>query len=587
MVVEATGTAGRAADARASRTHCPPGSASRTVEVMATREDALAETARSAAAAGDWAAARRAFESLALAHPTAEVLAGLGDVLWWLGETVEALRCQERAFAAFQRRGDTASSATVGVGLYLTYRVSLGNTAAARGWLARTTRLVDEAGLEPLRGWVALLRAHDSADPVTAEGLSALARELATRFADTDLELCAISQLGASLVAQGRTEEGTALMDEAMAASLAGESTRPHTVVYTSCTLIGACARTADTARVLQWVRAADRFERRYGNPHLYTTCRTSLGAVLLATGDWAGAERELRAALAVGTTAEPAVCAEAAARLAELRLAQGRREEAERLLEGFEDFDTSAAVLAALASARGDTSSARRIARRRARALGAPDADPPPGPHRAGLGAQLEEAALWEVLTAVCEGVQAEDAAGHLAALAEASGCDQLRARALRATGRIHSDVGLLEQALALFTRSALPLEVGRTRLALAALLAGEDAAAEAREALAAFEALGAGPDADAAAARLRELGIAVSRGGRAPAGRLTRRESEVLSLLAEGLSNRELAERLFLSRKTVEHHVRNVLAKLGLRNRTEAAAYLLRHREQIRSGG
>jgi DNA-binding CsgD family transcriptional regulator len=96
-------------------------------------------------------------------------------------------------------------------------------------------------------------------------------------------------------------------------------------------------------------------------------------------------------------------------------------------------------------------------------------------------------------------------------------------------------------------------------------------------RAALAEFERLGAKPAAQHAARRLREVGVrGIPRGPRPstranPAG-LTRREVEIAQLLARGLRNNEIAKRLFLSPKTVGHHVSGVLAKLGVRTRGEA---------------
>ena len=99
-----------------------------------------------------------------------------------------------------------------------------------------------------------------------------------------------------------------------------------------------------------------------------------------------------------------------------------------------------------------------------------------------------------------------------------------------------------------------------------------------EARAALSAFEDLGASREADAAAALLRQLGVRAARIGPKNIGRLTKREQEVLAMLGDGLSNPEIAERLFLSRRTVEHHVARILSKLGLRGRAEAAALVAR---------
>ena len=128
---------------------------------------------------------------------------------------------------------------------------------------------------------------------------------------------------------------------------------------------------------------------------------------------------------------------------------------------------------------------------------------------------------------------------------------------------------------ALAGFSKAQMPVEVAHSRLELASALVTEHpevAMSEARAALEAFDRLQAARHADAAAALLRTLGVrtatakpnAAGSGG----GLLTKREAEVLELIGLGLSNPEIAERLFISRKTVEHHVGNILVEAGPAN-------------------
>jgi DNA-binding NarL/FixJ family response regulator len=137
------------------------------------------------------------------------------------------------------------------------------------------------------------------------------------------------------------------------------------------------------------------------------------------------------------------------------------------------------------------------------------------------------------------------------------------------------------LQRALNPFASLPQPLDVARVRLELARAVAPstpEVAVDLARRARTDLEALGAEREADEAAAFMRTLGAKGPAGPR-DYGRLSKREVEVLRLLGEGLTNVEIAKRLFISPKTAEHHVGRIYAKLQLRTRTELAAYAVRN--------
>ena len=528
-----------------------------------------------AMATGDWRGARDAFSAVLAVAEVPEALFGLANALFWLGDLAGTIANCEKAYAGFRRRGDPMFAAGAALALVGYNKGYLGNTAAARGWLSRAARIIENEAPE-LRGELLGATAYVTEDPVESEALARQAAEIGRANGHSDLELMAMHAVGQALVQQGRTEEGMALLDEAMAGVIGGEYGDPLTAAQMSCMTMVVCGSCFDLERATQWVQSLQGFIERYGCPFLYAECRTYYGRVLFENGDWGAAETLLVEAISMSQGVFEAPHAFASGTLAELRLAQGRVEDAARVLRGVEGRTEAAAAVASVRLQQGEPSAAAAVLRRRLAAT---------SPNRLDVAAVIE--LLGEAEIALSDSGAAVERGRALIALGTASHCDLIVAHGERLLGHAlaASDVPAacahLETALAAFVHAGIPYRTAQTRLMLAQVLGHRDrevAGAEARTALAVFEDLGASRDADAAAALMRDLGIKAARTGPKNTGRLTGREQEVLALLGEGLSNPEIARRLFLSRKTVEHHVARILSKLGLRGRAEAAALAAR---------
>jgi DNA-binding CsgD family transcriptional regulator len=528
-----------------------------------------------AVATGDWRGARDAFSAALAVAEVPEAFFGLANALFWLGDIAGTIANCEKAYAGFRRRGDPVFAAGAALSLVGYNKGYLGNAAAARGWLSRAARII-QSEVPQLRGELLGATAYLTDDPVESEALARQAVEIGRANGNSDLELMAMHAVGQALVQQGRTEEGMVLLDEAMAGVIGGEGGDPLTVAQMSCMTMVVCGSCFDLERATQWVQSLQGFIDRYGCPFLYAECRTYYGRVLFENGDWSAAEALLIEAISMSEGVFAAPHAFASGTLAELRLAQGRIEDAARVLHGVEGREEAAAAVASLRLEQGEPSVAAAVLRRRLAAT---------SPDRLDVASVTE--LLGEAEIALGDRGAAIERGRALLALGAANDCHLIVAHGERLLGHALASTDVpaacrhLETALAAFIQAGIPYRTAQTRLMLAHVLRQDDhavAGAEARTALSVFEDLGAGRDADAAAALLRDLGVKAARTGPKNLGRLTRREQEVLALLGEGLSNPEIAARLFLSRKTAEHHVARILAKLALRGRAEAAAFAAR---------
>lgn len=550
---------------------------------MTLAVDALVEKGRLALSDGDGPAARRAFQEALEAAPDSDAaegsaLEGLGHAAYLMLDLDEALTQWQRCFARYRESGNRAAAARAARNVAYLYGSYIGDWAIAGGWLARAQDFVAGEPDSPERGWVWLTSGMFEGNRERKDRFYLQAIEASHETHDAELRFTTLSYYGASLVHGGRTEEGMMRLDEALAAVAGGDVDDPVLIEEIFCQLFSACEYAHDLTRAEQWMRIGDELARRRSLTSVAAFCTTHYGGLLTAAGRWPEADEALTEAVRLWALGRRKLKAGALARLAELRVRQGRLADATYLLDGLDLTAESARPLAALRLAEGRTAEAREVLER---SLAVVD---PASSEAGGFLALLVDCHL-----ALGDAAEAELA---VAALAECGGDrpgTYLTAVTALARGRVALATGdsgaraQLREALDGFTRAHFPLETARTRLELA-IACVEDrpevALAEARAAYDAFEALRAARHVDAAAALLRTLGVKMG-SAQSDGGRLTRRESEVLDLVGQGLSNPDIAARLFISRKTVEHHLGNVFDKLGIHSRSEAAAYSVRQKQ------
>jgi LuxR family maltose regulon positive regulatory protein len=358
-----------------------------------------------------------------------------------------------------------------------------------------------------------------------------------------------------------------------------------HAIATAYCCLIFACERVRDFHRAAQWCEKLKEFSERWSYRMMFSICRTHYASTLIWSGAWAEAEVELEGSIQALETTRPAQAADGFVRLAELRRRQGRLDEAALLLERadshpFRMLAGHLAILgrAAMALDQNDAATAADLGERFLRTIADED--------------RMERAAGLELIVrariSLGDHARAERALDEFRTIAGAVNTDAMQGSircaeglAAAAAGDNENAKARFEDAIYTFDRCGAPFEAARARIELAyslfALGRPEAAELQARDALESFQVLGATVEADRAAALLRELETStlIETGDTLDLAGLSQREVEVLRLVAQGLSNQEVATRLVLSKHTVHRHISNILTKLDLPSRAAAATY------------
>lgn len=459
------------------------------------------------------------------------------------------------------------------LGLTLMFRGEFGQGS---GWLARAGRLVEEHGADCVeRGYVLLPRAEQSlssGDLAEAERLSVDAVGIGSRFADEDLLAIARHLLGRCRLLAGRMTDGLGLLDEAMVAVTTGRVS-PMVTGLIYCSVIDICQTFHIYQRAKEWTDALSGWCASQPELVSFTDrCLIHRSEILIFDGKWEAAAAEAARASSrlqrspARHRAAPAVYLEG-----EVHRLCGRFAAAQKSYRTAHQLGHDPQPgFALMRLEQGDLQSATSAIERSLSAL------------RDDLGRMHLLPAAIEIALGAGDIGAAQAHCAELTRLSHSFPSTLVEAMLSEATGDVSFATAGPAAALPEFRRSAeiwrtlgIPYRLAHVRLktgrACAVLGDTEGARAEMEAARDGFAELGAVPDAKKAEAALRGL----RKTGQG--GLLTPRQTEVLALIAQGLTNRDIAERLGLSRRTIDRHVGDILTRTGVPTRAAATAYAL----------
>ena len=507
---------------------------------------------------------------------------GAGDLerlatsLYMLGREERYLEALERAYQTHLEEGEQlgAVRAAFWIGVNL---ARSGQVGPAGGWLGRAGHLLDKHPEESVeRGYLLLPTVFEREAKGDLGGAADAAGEAAAigeRFADSDLYALAAHERGHMLIRDGRIRDGVELLDESMVAVSAGElSPIVSGIVY--CGVILACRDAQEVRRAKEWTAALSAWCERQPDLVAFTgRCLTHRAELMQLDGAWTDAlEAADRARQRCLEGENQEAAGEACYRQGEVHRMMGEHGAAERAYREASDHGREPQPgLARLRLAQGNTGAAEAAIRRVATETKEPAA-------RAGL-----LPAYVEIMLAVEDLEEARRACRELDSIAAESEAEALTASAAHARGAVELAGGDPASALVPLRKAAntwwglqAPYEAARAReligRACRALGDEDTAILEQEAARAAYRDLGASAD-------LARLDGPSGAGGDGPSVVLTSRELEVLRHVACGETNKAIATSLFVSERTIDRHVSNILAKLGVPSRAAATAYAYEH--------